>query len=376
MKKISLFILFIIEAIYLYVAVRSAKNIFFFPFYHTGGAEKVHLDIVKSFSKKDNIVIFTSESYNNHFLSDFKKNSKIFHFYKYKHNYYFRRIILKILSGINKRLTITVFGCNSKFFYDALQVIPEYIEKIDLVHAFTAPDPGGMEIYSLNKIYLLNKRMVINQKTKNDFIELYKENKISADLVNRIEIIDLAVKTLHKKPHKDIMKPKLQVIYCGRISKEKRLNLVVDIANVLGELVDIKIYGHKEIEVTGIDRYYQKNIVNPTELMQVYQNADILLITSYREGFPVVIKEAMSNGVVCISTNVGSICEHVITNENGFIVENDDENYIINKFAEIITKLSQDRDFLNTLSDNAYRYATANFDLELFHEKIKKLIKG
>jgi glycosyltransferase involved in cell wall biosynthesis len=374
MKKIKLFIQFSIEIITIYKALRYAKNIFIFPFYHTGGAEKVHLDIVKTFPKKDNIVIFTSESYNNHFLSDFEKNAKILHLHKYNHNYYFRKLTLKILTLIKNQLNTTVFGCNNKFFYDILHVLPTNVKRIDLVHAFTSPDPGGMEIYSLNKVSLLDKRMVINHKTKNDFIYLYKENKISEEYINRIKIIDLAVQTPDEKPEKNKLRSKLQVIYCGRISKEKRVNLIVHIANLLGDLIELKIYGHKELDVEGIDKYYQKNILNHSELTQIYQDADILLITSYREGFPVVIKEAMSNGVVCISTNVGSISEHVITNENGFIVENNDENLITDRFVEIISNLLNNRDLLNRLSSNAYNYASANFDLELFHQKIKNLI--
>ena len=53
-----------------FLSIHSKKNIFIFPFFHTGGAEKVHLDIVKSFPKKDNLVIFTNKSYNMHFLEN------------------------------------------------------------------------------------------------------------------------------------------------------------------------------------------------------------------------------------------------------------------------------------------------------------------
>ena len=56
-----------------FLTVNHKKNIFIFPFFHTGGAEKVHLDIVKSFPKKDNLVIFTNKSYNMHFLEEFRR---------------------------------------------------------------------------------------------------------------------------------------------------------------------------------------------------------------------------------------------------------------------------------------------------------------
>ena len=100
-----------------FLSIYSKKNIFIFPFYHTGGAEKVHLDIVQSFPKKDNLVIFTNTSYNNHFLSEFEKNAKIFHYHKLKHNLYFRKVVLKLLSFIRNNSRKTIFGCNTTYFY-------------------------------------------------------------------------------------------------------------------------------------------------------------------------------------------------------------------------------------------------------------------
>ena len=101
MKTKLISIIFLIKySTDLFIKLFNKKNIFIFPFYHTGGAEKVHLDIVQSFPKKDNLVIFTNTSYNNHFLSEFEKNAKIFHYHRLKHNLYFRKVVLKLLSFI------------------------------------------------------------------------------------------------------------------------------------------------------------------------------------------------------------------------------------------------------------------------------------
>lgn len=356
--------------------ILTKKNIFFFPFYHTGGAEKVHLDIVKSFPKKDTIVVFTNVSYNNHFLEEFEKHANAFHYHKFKHNLYFRKIVFKIFSNLRNSNKITVFGCNSSYFYDILNNIPQNVKKIDLLHAFTLPDIGGAEIYSLNKIPFLDKRMVINQKTKNDFINLYKENNISLEFIERIKIINIAVEIPQIKPLKKINKDKkLNIIFCGRISKEKRVHLIVDIAKKVTNIADVKIYGHKEIDVEGIDSYFQKNITNADELKKIYENADILLISSYREGFPVVIKEAMANGVVCISTDVGSVSEHIINNETGYIVNNSgNEEKIVNNFVSIINNLSLNHNLLKNISDKAFEHAQLHFNMKHFQLEIRNLL--
>ena len=109
MKTKLISIIFLIKySTDLFIKLFNKKNIFIFPFYHTGGAEKVHLDIVQSFPKKDNLVIFTNTSYNNHFLSEFEKNAKIFHYHKLKHNLYFRKVVLKLLSFIRNYSTVPV----------------------------------------------------------------------------------------------------------------------------------------------------------------------------------------------------------------------------------------------------------------------------
>lgn len=363
-------------SIILYFKIINGKNIFIFPFYHTGGAEKVHLDIVKSFPKKDNLIIFTNTSYNNHFLSEFKKHSKILHFYKYHNNLYFRKLTFKFLRLLKNSSEITVFGCNSLYFYQVLEHLPKNVKKIDLIHAFTLPDPGGMEIYSLNKISFLTYRMVINEKTKNDLINLYKEKNILEKYIRQIKIISIAIDLPKRKPIKNHQKEKLQIIFCGRVAKEKRVHLIVEIGEKLQNFTNLKIFGHQEIKVDRIDRFYQNNITDSKKLTSIYQDADILLITSYREGFPVVIKEAMANGVVCVSTDVGSISEHVINTITGYTVQNNDnEELIIKAFVEIIKNLFLDRELLSKISENAYYHATQNFDLNLFKEEINKLFK-
>jgi hypothetical protein len=52
---------------------KRISYIFFFPFYHTGGAEKVHAQIANATGGNDCIIFFTKRSVDDRFLNDFVK---------------------------------------------------------------------------------------------------------------------------------------------------------------------------------------------------------------------------------------------------------------------------------------------------------------
>jgi glycosyltransferase involved in cell wall biosynthesis len=224
---------------------------------------------------------------------------------------------------------------------------------------------------------LLTKRIVINKKTKDDYIQLYNKNNIADKYIDRIQIINTAIEVPQILTKKKLPKKKLNINYFGRIAPEKRLHLFVKIAERAFNIGNFKIYGPKQENYQFIEPYYEKNITDNKCMTIVYNKTDILLITSYREGLPVVIQEAMAHGVVCISTDVGSISEHITNGINGFIVNNEmPENLIIDSFVQIINNLYSDQDYLHYLSVQSHKYAFDNFNMKIFNHEIKHLFSN
>ena len=59
--------------------LKSKKKYFFFPFYHIGGAETVHLDIIKLFNKDDsNVCIITNQSIDSSNKKAFESHISVF----------------------------------------------------------------------------------------------------------------------------------------------------------------------------------------------------------------------------------------------------------------------------------------------------------
>ncbi|WP_208328349.1 glycosyltransferase family 4 protein [Flavobacterium poyangense] len=363
--------------------IKNAKVIFFFPYYHTGGAEKVHLNIVKAIKDVENYVFFTDESYSDGFKNQFYKCASVYEVYDFlNRNYFVKKLFIKVLvSKINGSKKIkSVFGCHSVFYYELLPHISKKVRKYDLTHAFIKPDKGGIEIFSLPYVKNLDKRIVINSKTKQDYIDLYNLQGLS-EFNEKIEVIPNGIEILQKSnniKNDDFF----YVGFVGRWAKEKRPEMYLKIANqVRKDYPDIRFVmagpnfeeNEQAIKDSGIINLGE--IKDENILREWYDRMNVILITSYREGFPMVIMESMMFGVIPISSNVGSISEHLIDNVNGFLVENELHiTDIENKFSEKIIYLYKNKEVQIQLSKNAKQYGVSKFGIDSFREKYRSLL--
>lgn len=361
-------------------SIKNTEVFLFFPFYHTGGAEKVHADIVNSIKDIKTFIFFEGNSNSNSNKETFIKDSDYYEVFEFiNRSKYIRKLFLIYLyRTINKsKEAKTVFASNSSFFYRLIPHITNKISKIDLTHAFSFPDIGG-EVSSLPYVPYLNHRIVINKKTLLDYKKLYVKNNLNA-YFNKIKIIPNGI-SLEKKISLSKSYKYLKIGYVGRWSKEKRPELFLDIAEeVLKKEKKHCFYfignnsdkNEKVIEAKKVINLGEINDYN--KLKSYYNQFNYLLITSYREGFPVVLMEAMNFGVVPICTDVGGISEHIQDGINGFLIDNYlDENKIKLKFTDKILNTSFEQ-YLS-MSKNAYEYAEENFSIETFNKCYRKIL--
>ncbi len=163
--------------------IKNAKTIFFFPFYKTGGAEKVHLNIVKALAPENICVIFTLHSATNNFFKEFKENASCVEINPIlnKKNLLVNKWLMKrIYKTINKSKNCkSVFGCNSLYYY---QILPKFVTSIkrnDLFHNFFDNDQREESI--INSVKYIDNRIVINEAAKNDILKFYSKNKIDSN---------------------------------------------------------------------------------------------------------------------------------------------------------------------------------------------------
>lgn len=360
----------------------NGRVVFFFPFFHTGGAEKVHRDIVTALSDSRPIVLFTGTSRNDHFKADFTRSAECFDLSSLIGSRRLRGFIKwALIKKIDLSKRITVFGCNSKPFYDLIPRLSEQVRVCDLIHAFVHEGEIGAESWSLPLVDRISCRVVISPAVKSLIAEQYDKAGLAAGYVDRVRVIENKVRIPGRKPLKDYWAPELRVLYVGRASREKRVHLVGLLAELCSKRnpATFRLIGEGlREEVPEYQRQYCEflgGVAQEEQLDQHYAWAHVLVLVSSREGFPMVIMEAMAQGCVTVTTNVGGISHQIVSGKNGYLVETrGDTNALVKQMAEFLSELSRDRAHLQRLGCESFKYAKSKFSGKTFDHKYRDLL--
>jgi len=164
----------------------------------------------------------------------------------------------------------------------------------------------------------------------------------------------------------------------GRLEYQKNFELLIK--SFSHSDFDITIYGEgskkkylKKISEEEKVNVEFKKIISNSKLQQVYQQHTFFILTSFFEGNPKVLLEAMANGCVVIASNISNHSEIINHKVNGFLV-NLNEKDIFNLVKEII----ENKELSEEVSIKAVNFVRKNYSL-LIHVKkeislLKKLI--
>jgi glycosyltransferase involved in cell wall biosynthesis len=359
--------------------IRPPGIMFFFPCYNFGGSTRVHVDIVTAVSDQNPWVILTSfASPNERFLRDFTRAARVFDFTRTPFRRWIIGFVMGFFAGVasNRRGT-RVFGCNSLPFYRALPWFDASSRRMDLLHYIIPDEPHE----SLPYARYLDQRIIINAQTREHLLRQYRQHGIPLSTLDRVRLIENGV-LIPECPARRGRKDSLTVIYVGRGSAEKRIYIIGRIARECaqrGVPVTFQLAGSGVQEfVSQEDRPYCQwvgCITDDARLVALYRQADVLMMTSRLEGFPMVIMEAMAEGVVPLTTEaLGGIGRHIRDNSNGFLVTAEDESDIVRVMVDRLIALTSRPDMLERLSAAARAYATEHFDIAVFRAQYRQLL--
>lgn len=170
-----------------------------------------------------------------------------------------------------------------------------------------------------------------------------------SDAGGRITVLN----NITEPPAEPFMKPvkstgPREFLFLGEIGHRKGIFDVLDAidahkAGLEGEML-LRIGGNRDVQRL-LDEIDKKNLssmvryegfVSGDRKAELLLRSDALILTSYNEGLPISILEAMSYGNAIISTPVGGIPE-VVDSSNGILVRPGDKDAIFNALERIVS---------------------------------------
>jgi glycosyltransferase involved in cell wall biosynthesis len=262
----------------------------------------------------------------------------------------------------------------------------KFKKKFDIVHAHNIPSALAMKNSSGKKILTIHGIFSeqINQlhgKTSGNISKKYEKDALSwADIITviskesydyytslgyKVFQVPNAIDISSLTTDKDRRYPK-QIIFAGRLSKEKGIKTLIEICKNLPNDIHVIIIGSgpeveniKKIELVQNNIHYLGS-KNHQQTISLIRGSDVLIQPSISEGISTTILESMACNTVIIASNVGGNLELIKDQESGILVEPTNHEMFCEKIIEIISdKLLQDK--LSTLSyENVKKYDWKN----------------
>lgn len=220
---------------------------------------------------------------------------------------------------------------------------------------------------------------MISRKRIDEHIQFYKKIIVPDEFAKNIIHIPNAAKIPETLTPKD--GSKFTVLYVGRGGVEKRVHLITAIAKEIqnrDKTIQFEMMGDVSNVISIEDFPYIKfygNISEDSTINKIYSRANILLLTSDTEGFPLAVIEAMGHGCIIAATPVGDI-PLILKNEiNGHLFSSVlFSEKIISEAIDFILKTKNNPDYCKNVSETNFNYAKQNFSIENFNKAYQNII--
>lgn len=264
-------------------------------------------------------------------------------------------------------------------YYDACQSVPislfflPFTRCIATIHGLV-PKP------QLNKIQKIKRKL--REKLFNRYnLVMSPSGYVAKEIIKnwgvdkyRVKVVYNGVYTVEIKPDPDPREDHINILYLGRLSAEKGLIYLIEALNKL----DPKTY-HCYLVGDGPDREEIASLVDKFKLTPnisfegfhantspFLNKADVLVLPSLYENFPLVILEAMSCGIPTVASRVGGIPEQIFDGETGVLVPSKDSSAL----ANALQLLSHDPEAIKRMGAAAKMRFEENFTLKIMIENI------
>ena len=341
-----------------------------------GGSTLVHADILEILKDKKLVLVFTKITVNNNFLDRFTNtkgeiydvskliDNKILHVI----NIVYRGVLV---NHINNSKLEKVIGAECLYFYKLLPYLRRNLVTIDITHV------NKWQHYTIRFIDFINLRIYSSIGIKRETVQQYHASNLNSELISRLKFIEYKTDVLeYSEPNNN----KLEVIYIGRGSNQKRVHLIGAIAAAAYKQnlnINFSFIGDVSNVLPVVEYPFCKfygNVTDKKKLQELERNCDVLLLTSLFEGLPLVVMEMMALGRVVVSTAVSSIPDYIEDNVTGKLIWSKNETEIVQEAITILKQLSENYSEVKSIGINARAFAIEKFNPDKFRKEILKCL--
>lgn len=174
----------------------------------------------------------------------------------------------------------------------------------------------------------------------------------------------------------------IKILFLGWVTKNKGVFDIVEAADKLrNNNIKFVIAGDgdafedivKLVESKGlVDKFDFRGWVKGDEKLDLFNESDIYILASYKEGYPNALMEAMASSIPVISSRVGSTPDLIQDNVNGYLFEAGN----IDQLVEKILILSQDQDERIKIASKGKERIATNNTIEIGSVKFRQLLNS
>ncbi len=181
---------------------------------------------------------------------------------------------------------------------------------------------------------------------------------------------------------------------CPYVKRSKRIIAVGRLVQVkgFGRLLDIwekfvtnnpqtpyrlEIIGNGPLKDSLNNRIINSHLSNvsisefTSDIGKIYNDSQLILMTSYHEGLAMVLIEAQTFGIPALAYDVSGPAEVIVHGQTGYLVNNGDEEDFISKLSLLLENETMRKEMSDKCSDYLYR-----FKIEEIAEKWKRLFEA
>ena len=280
---------------------------------------------------------------------------------------------IDIISSDNT-FTIPIKGLLNPSFMISSFLKTKFKNDYDLVHAHNIPSAlgmkniGGKKILTIHGVYSKQIKQ-LHGNTAATFSQKYENTALCwADAITVVSkeaydhYTDLGYNVYQIPNAIDISSLTLdvdrryekQIIFAGRLSQEKGINLLLEISQKLPENLNLIILGSGPEEKKVQDLAKTQNNIHylgyqsKEKTISLIRGSDVLIQPSLNEGISSTLIEGMACKIPVIATNVGGNKELINNNQTGFLV--DSNSQFLDKIEYVFSNKSE----LKTIKENAF----------------------